>query len=118
MTSLIACLSTGKGTWTEILHLMKAEEWDKVYLITNKFGKEKFSADPKTEFIVTDFNKTVKEIADDVYRQLNGKVSGFEVALNLISGAGKEHMAIMAALIKCGLGFRIVNMGEKGVEEL
>ena len=41
MTELIAFLSTGKGTWANVSGLIKGESWDKVYLLTNDFGKEK-----------------------------------------------------------------------------
>jgi len=44
MTQLIACLSTGKGTWTTIARIISSEDWENLFLITNEFGKEKFNA--------------------------------------------------------------------------
>ena len=44
MTELIACLSTGKGTWGHVARLMQDQEWDKIYLITNDYGKENFNS--------------------------------------------------------------------------
>jgi len=45
MTELIACLSSGKGSWSYILRMLKEESWDNVFLITNSFGKENFKAE-------------------------------------------------------------------------
>ena len=40
MPELIACLSTGKGTWGHVSRLIDDGKFDKVYLITNEFGQE------------------------------------------------------------------------------
>ncbi|MFH1511700.1 MAG: hypothetical protein ABIF10_08475 [Candidatus Woesearchaeota archaeon] len=115
MTSLVACLSTGQGTWNSVSQLIRQQQWDKVFLITNDFGKQKFSAN--AEFVVVDFNLPLQDISRAIFSQLQGKVSDLEVAVNILSGTGKEHMAILSALVKLGLGIRFVAAGEKGVEE-
>ncbi len=117
MTNLIAFLTTGKGTWGHVNGLTNSEEWDKVYLLTNDFGKEKFTANEKTELIVLDMNGSAEEIRDGIVKNLKDKVSG-EVGVNFISGTGKEHMALMSALIKLGVGFRFVVSTQEGVKEL
>ena len=35
MTDLIACLSSGKGTWGHVNRLISDGEWGKIFLITN-----------------------------------------------------------------------------------
>ena len=50
-------------------------------------------------------------------KKLKNKVSG-EVAVNFISGAGKEHMSLISALIKLGVGFRLVVSDEGKIEEI
>jgi len=42
MTELVACLSTGKGTWGHVSRLIADGTWEKIILITNDFGKENF----------------------------------------------------------------------------
>ncbi len=116
MTSLIACLTTGKGTWGHVSRLIKDHKWDKVYLVTEEFGT-KFQAE-NTEFVIIKNTKSVQEISKDIQMQLKGKIHDLEVAVNLISGDGKEHMAIISALIKLGLGIRFVVSSEKGMEEV
>jgi len=49
---------------------------------------------------------------------LKGKIRGIEAAVNLISGTGKEHMAIMSALLKLGLAIRFVTLTDSGVREI
>jgi hypothetical protein len=118
MTELIALLSSGKGTWTEVARLMKSKPWDKIFLITNDFGKDKFVVDDKCEVIVVDFDQHVFELRNDISQQLSGKIQGLEVALHVGSGTGKEHMALLSALIGLGVGFRFVTVTKKGFEEL
>ncbi|MBT3395141.1 hypothetical protein HOA59_00265 [archaeon] len=118
MTELVACLTTGKGSWTEVAKLIAGENWEKVYLITNDFGKEKFDAPENVEMIVVDPNKSVDKLRDDIILGLKEKINGTEVAVNLISGSGNEHMALFGALIKLGVGLRLVSVSEKGIEEV
>ena len=118
MTDLVACLSTGKGTWTHVKGVISGCEWDNIFLITNEFGREKFSSEKKVELIVVDSNKQLLELVEDIKKQLKDKISGTEVALNLASGTGKEHMAILSAVLKLGIGVRLVALAKEGVKEI
>ena len=118
MTELIACLSTGKGTWGHVNRLVQDGKFDKVFLITNDYGKENFNKDDKTELLNINLNQGIKELRDEIYNSLKGKVKGSEVGINVISGTGREHMALVAALLKLGVGFRLVALTKEGVEEL
>lgn len=117
MTDLIAFLSTGKGTWGHVSGLIKGEEWDKIYLLTNDFGKDKFTPNEKTELIELNMNGSAEELRDEILKKLKEKLSG-EVAVNFISGSGKEHMALVSALLKLGVGFRFMVSTQDGVKEL
>ncbi len=118
MAELIACLSTGKGTWGHVNRMMQDFKWDKIFLITNDYGKENFNKDDKTELIAINLNQGIKELRDDIMNNLKGKIKGSEVAVNVISGTGREHMALVAALLKLGVGFRLMALTKDGVEEL
>lgn len=117
MTYLIVCLSSGKGTWQEVKNLIKGENWEGIYLITDDFGVKKFSADKKVNFVVVNWGSE-KNIIECIIKQLQGKIPSTEVALNLTSGTGNEHMAIISALLKLGLGIRFVALTEEGVTEI
>ena len=114
MTDLIACLSTGKGTWGHVSRLMQAEEWGKIILVTNAFGAEKFSSETPFEFLVIDPQQSVQELVSALKGQLAGKFTDLEIAVNFVSGSGKEHMALLSALQQLGAGIRLVSLDTEG----
>ncbi len=116
MTDLIAALSTGKGTWAHVSALIKSEQWENIYLITNSFGKEKFSSEREVKLIVLEDDLSLEEMKDRIISQLKDKLK-LDVAVNIISGSGKEHMAILSALINLGVGLRFV-IEKDGMREL
>lgn len=118
MTDLVAVLSSGKGTWGHVSQLMKDEDWDNIFLITNEFGRENFSHDKKFETVVVDRNKSLEEIKAQIASELGKMVKGAEVAVNMVSGSGKEHMALLSAVLSLGVGLRFVAATEEGVKEL
>ncbi len=118
MTELIACLSTGKGTWGHVNRIISDGKWDRVILITNDYGNENFQKDEKTELICVDLNQGIRELRDEMEGRLRGKIKSSEVGLNVVSGTGKEHMALLSALLRLGVGIRLVALTKDGVEEI
>ena len=118
MTDLVACLSSGEKSWAHVARLISDADWKNVFLITNDLGKKNFNADRAVEFIVVDFQKPVFELIEDIKKGLRGKITDLEVALNLVSGSGKEHMAILSALLKLGVGIRLMAVTKDGIKEL
>ncbi|MEK6916332.1 MAG: hypothetical protein AABW92_01180 [Nanoarchaeota archaeon] len=118
MTELVVILSTGKGTWTEVAKLIASEDWNKIFIITNQFGNETFNKKPNMKFIVINPNDTLINLIDNIKQGLDGKISGTEVALNMVSGTGKEHMAALSALLKLGVGIRLVSYIDDSIKEL
>ena len=117
MTSLIACLGAGKGTWGYIAKLIESEPWEHVFLVTDEFGT-KFSANMPIEFVIINENMMVAEIIELIKKQLENKINDTEVALNIVSGSGKIHMAILSSLLKLGLGIRLVTLTPEGMKEI
>ena len=60
----------------------------------------------------------LKELRNAIGQGLKDKISDTEVAVNVISGTGKEHMAIISAILKMGLGIRLIALTKDGVEEI
>ena len=118
MTDLIACLSIGKGTWAHVSKLIEEQEWDNIFLITNEFGKENFQPKKQVEYILINSNRFLPDLIEDIKAQLKEKVNPTDVAVNLISGSGKEHMAIISALLQLGLGIRLTALTTKGIKEV
>ena len=117
MVVFVACLSTGKGTWGHVSRLIQDGKWEKVYLITNAYGKENFNKDEKTELIEVNMQQGLKELRDEMKGKLDGKLDG-EVAVNFVSGTGREHMALVSALLQLGVGIRLIALTKDGVEEV
>ena len=118
MATLVASLSTGKGTWAHVSKLIQDENWEKIFLVTNMFGKENFSNTKNAEMIIIDDNKEMEELKELIYNSLKDKVKDVEVCLNFVSGSGKEHMATISAVLKLGVGIRFVVSSKEGVKEL
>lgn|SRR3989338_7878606 len=111
---LIALLSSGKGTWAQVSGLIKQGEWDKIILIGGAFAKD-FQADKPAEFIQIDQDKRLVELKQEIQQKLKGKINGTEVALSIASGEGKEHMALISAILSLPAGVRFVALTKDGV---
>src|SRR3989338_2709964 len=94
---LVALLSSGEGTWVQVSGLIKYGEWDRIILLGSSFA-EKFTSEKPTELI-----------------RLAGKINGTEVALSIASGNGKEHMALISALLGMPVGVRFVALTQDGI---
>jgi hypothetical protein len=114
---LIALLSTGKGSWGQVSGLMKYGEWEKIILLGNEFAS-KFTSDINFEFIQVDLDKKLMDLKEEFVKKLKGKIDGTEVALSIASGDGKEHMALISALINLPVGIRFAALTKDGVIDL
>lgn len=117
---LIALLSSGKGTWAQVSGLIKYGEWEKVILLGDDFSSQFQVNDRKeiVEFIKVDLKKRLKDLRDEFSQKLKGKIDGTEVALSIASGDGKEHMALISALINLPTGIRFAALTKDGVVDL
>lgn len=111
---LIALLSSGKGTWGQVAGLVNRGEWDNIILIGSEFA-EKFSIDKEHEFIRVDTSKSIVEIREELKSKLKNKIKSVEVALSIASGDGKEHMALISALLSIPVGVRFVALTKDGI---
>jgi hypothetical protein len=118
MTELITYLSSGKGTWNYVVKLINEHSWDNIIVITDSFGEKSFKSNKKIDFVIIDSNKQLVSLAKDIKEKLTGKIKGIEIAVNFVSGDGKEHMALMSALLKLGIGVRFVALKPEGIEEI
>ena len=114
---LIAILSSDKESWGQLSGLMKHGEWENIIILGGDSAKQ-FSSEIKFEFIKVDLTKKIQELKDDFMKKLKGKTLGTEVALSIASGNGKEHMALISALINLPVGIRFAALTKDGVIDL
>lgn len=114
---LVALLSTGKGTWGQVSGLIKYGDWEKIMVLGNDFAK-KFTAEKPFDFIEVDLNKKLVDLKEEFSKKLKGKINGTEVALSIASGDGKEHMALISALINLPVGIRFAALTKEGIIDL
>jgi hypothetical protein len=112
---LIALLSTGKGTWGQVSGLCKKGEWEKIIILGPNYAKDFKLEDIPFDFIEFDSNKTLLQLKKEFISKLKEKIDGVEVAISIASGSGKEHMALLSALLSIPVGVRFAALTKEGV---
>ncbi len=115
---LVAFLSSGKGTWGQVSGLMKRGEWEKIVLIGDSYAKNFTVQGIDFDFIETDLTKSLVPLKKDFITKLKEKLDtslGAEVGVSLASGNGKEHMALISALLSIPVGVRLTALTKDGV---
>lgn len=110
---LVALLSRGEGTWAQVAGIIKHGNWDNVILIGNDFAKN-FKVEQEHTFIEINSSRLV-ELRDEIKEKLKGKIKGTEVALSIASGDGREHMALISALLSIPVGVRFTALTKEGI---
>jgi len=110
---LVALISSGKGTWGQVGGVINKGDWDNIILIGDNFAKQ-FTVEKDFEFIETNSSR-LTELKEEIYKKLQGKIRGTEVALSIASGTGKEHMALISALLSLPVGIRFTALTKDGV---
>ena len=117
MSTLIACVSSGKGTWAEVNNIMKSEKWDKIYLVCSQFAYENFEVDLNKATKLKFDEKNPNKSFDILSKFFKKQIKDVEVALNLCSGTGIEHMGILSAVLKAGVGVRFIYYSMNEIKE-
>ena len=112
---LIALLSSGKGTWGQVSGLCKKGEWEKIILLGQDYAKDFKLAGIPFDFVEYDQDKQLTSLKEDLMKKLKDKIKGTEVALSIASGTGKEHMALLSALLSIPVGVRFTALTKQGV---
>ncbi len=112
----VAFVGTDKENWGQIKGIMNRLENEKVILVKNKEVSD-FPKDGKSEIISVDTSKPLVELKEEIMSKLRQKLSReFEVSLSIASGTGKEHMALISALLSIPVGIKFVIFTKQGIE--
>jgi hypothetical protein len=94
-------------------------EFENAFLIVNEWTKNTLKIDnPKVKLVIVNDEAKTTVMRDEIIAQLKGKLKGFEAAVNIDSGTGKEHTAMITALMRLGMGFRFVVFEDNKIEEV
>ncbi len=112
----VTFIGEDKESWGQIKGIINHIDSEKIFIIKDN-KTEGFPINPKMEIINIDSDKDLLHVKEDIVKILRGKLSkDFEVALSLASGNGKEHMALISALLSIPVGIRLVVFTKKGIE--
>ncbi|MBI2044088.1 hypothetical protein HYT24_01865 [Candidatus Pacearchaeota archaeon] len=114
---LVALLSNDKESWGQIAGLIKHGDWENIIIVGGETSRS-FSAEKKFDLIRVDLGNKIKDLTEEITKKLKGKIKDMEVALTIASGDGKEHMALISALINLPVGIRFVALTKEGVVNL
>lgn len=110
---LICFLGAGEGTWGQVAGVINRGDWESIILIGNDFAR-KFDSQKDFEFIEIK-PAGIVEMKDEILKKLQGKIKGTEVALSIASGNGKEHMALISAILNLPAGIRFTALTKDGI---
>lgn len=113
---LVVFVGEDKESWGQIKGVMNNLECEKIIVVKNA-KVTGFPTNPKTQMINVDTGKSLTELKEEIQKSLKEKLSkDFEVALSIASGNGKEHMALISALLSIPVGIRLVVYTKSGIE--
>lgn len=114
--NLVTFIGGDRENWGQIAALMNRMEAGKIILVKSKEAGD-FPAHEHCAIVEIDSGMPLLELKRVLTEKLKALLSTeFEVALSLASGTGKEHMALLSALLNIPVGVRLVVYTKQGVE--
>lgn len=111
----VAYIGADKENWGQIVALLNRLDYEKAILVKNR-AAEPFPTNEKCLLIEVDAQRPMSELKKEILENTKHALSGdFEVSLSLASGSGKEHMALLGALLSIPVGVRVVAYTKEGV---
>ncbi len=118
MSILVATIGVETGSRKHVQRLIDEQEWTKIILVGSTEAQKDFSCTKEMQWIPIDTSLFLKPLKEQIQRGLVGKIGFGDVGVSIISGSGKEHMAMLSALIQSGAGIRFVAITPEGVQEI
>ena len=110
---LVAFLGEGEGTWGQVIGVVNHGDWENIILVGTESAR-KFTTEKDFELIEIKSSGLV-DMKEEIHKKLQGKIRGTEVALSIASGNGKEHMALISALLSLPAGIRFTALTKDGI---
>ncbi len=113
---LVALVGNDKENWGQITALMHRMECEHIVLVVNNTVND-FPASEKCSVIEIDNTLPLLELKKVLIESLKPQIGKeFEVAVSLASGTGKEHMALISALLNIPVGICLAVYTKQGVQ--
>lgn len=111
----LGILGTGKGSWNHVDHLITAADWKELYIVGNEFASTKFytASNRKIKWIEINDYIGFFSLKETIAAQLPPADEG-PLAVNLQSGSGKIHMALICALREENRHYKLVTIVSGG----
>jgi hypothetical protein len=109
MGTLVTILGTGKGTWVEVHSLLQLNAFDNVILFIDEWAAKEYKNEFKTTVVPmpeTGLDQLVDFMKQHIKKEQHA--AEFDIAINIASGTGKQHAALLSALLQLGYGIRLV----------
>jgi hypothetical protein len=113
MKTFIAVLGKGRGTWGHVARLIQEQDFDKILLISNEFGKNNFKPAKECEWLLVNARVGFESLKEEITKAIPEEG---EIIISLISGTGKEHTALLAALKEKKKDFKLVILTGQGTQ--
>ena len=110
---LVALLGKGEGTWGQITGVINHGDWDNIILLGDSSAKQ-FTNKKDFEFIEIK-DGSIIDLRDEISKKIKNKIKGIEVALSIASGDGKQHKALISALLSLPVGIKFTVLTKDGL---
>lgn len=116
---LVAYISSDPSSYGQLSALInRLDEAEQILIVKDKSTSMPF-ASPICQAVDVDSSKDLISFKEEIQTALKPHLKeDFEVALSLASGNGKEHMALISALLTIPVGIRLTAFTKQGVEFL
>ena len=114
----MAFIGDDKENWGQVTALLNRLEYEKCILVKSNKAND-FPAPENSRILEIRSDLPLLEMKDYMIEKMKPLLSGdFEVSLSLASGNGKEHMALVSALLNIPVGIKLVVYTKEGVQFL
>ncbi|MGV8142578.1 MAG: hypothetical protein ACP5NS_02990 [Candidatus Pacearchaeota archaeon] len=114
---LVAFMGDDRENWGQVNGLINRGDWEKIIIVKSK-SSEDYESPKDADIVTVDTSKPLLELKEDMVNKLRKKFEGFDVHVSIASGTGKEHMALISALLTIPVGIRLVVFTKNGVETI
>ncbi|MFH1290788.1 MAG: hypothetical protein ABIH92_05275 [Nanoarchaeota archaeon] len=113
---LVAFVGSDPNSYGQISALVNRMECEQILLVKDKNTQSPFQ-NQKCETVNVNSSLDLASFKQEIQDKLKPLLKeDFEVALTIASGNGKEHMALISALLTLPVGIKLTAYTKKGVE--